>query len=60
MLLNLDHLPKNRGKNHHLDVHGSVYLVSKLGYNLRKGLITYLYKVEITQLLSTMDIPVYL
>ena len=35
-----------------------VTIVSKLVYNLLKGLITHLYRGEITQLLSTMDIPV--
>lgn len=35
-------------------------LVSKLGYTLLTGLMTYLYiyRGEITHLLSTMDIPV--
>ena len=35
-----------------------VTIVSKLVYNLLKGLITYLYRGEIIQLVSTMDIPV--
>ena len=35
-----------------------VTIVSKLAYNLLKGLTPYLYRGEITQLLSTMDIPV--
>ena len=35
-----------------------VTIVSKLVYNLLKGLITYSYIGVITQLLSTMDIPV--
>ena len=45
----------NKNNEQYLDVHGSDrnYVVSKLGYNLLKGLITYLYRGEITQLLST-------
>ena len=33
-----------------------VIVTSKLGYSLFKGLVTYLYRGDITQLLTSMDI----